>query len=69
MSRAGDRAAAAKRRRLEAHAALLTAIAQKHLALDTLEVRNSDQLDFHERHVGQIRAALEAAYAAGRASR
>ena len=32
----------------------------------TLETRNRDSLDFHDLHVGKIRAALEAAFEAGR---
>ena len=33
--------------------------------LDTLETRNSDELDFHEMSVWQVKKALEAAYKAG----
>ena len=40
-------------------------IAITHLNLETLDTRNSDHQDFHERAVWQIRAALEAAYQAG----
>lgn len=40
-------------------------IAQSALGLETLATRNSDSLDFHELAVWQIKAALEAAYAAG----
>lgn len=40
-------------------------IARKKLSLETLERRWSDELDFHEHSVWSIRAALEAAYAAG----
>ena len=40
-------------------------IALKKLGLETLEQRYSDELDFHEHAVWTIRAALEAAYAAG----
>lgn len=43
----------------------LTQIANKHLHLDTLEERRSDDLDFHDLAVWSIRAALEAAYKAG----
>ncbi len=35
----------------------------------TLETRNLDSLDFHERAVWVIKAALEAAYLAGMADR
>jgi hypothetical protein len=45
--------------------ALLLEIATKHFCLETLETRNSDSLDFHEVAVWSIRAALEAAFAAG----
>jgi hypothetical protein len=41
-------------------------IAREILWIETLHVRNSDRLDFHELGVGPIRAALEAAYEAGR---
>lgn len=44
----------------------IAAIARDELDLDTIDVRNSDDLDFHERHVASIRAALVAAYEAGR---
>jgi len=40
-------------------------IATTMLNLQTLEYRNRDHLDFYELSVGQIRAALEAAYLAG----
>lgn len=45
----------------------LTAIAQEHLGLETLETRNSDSLDFHDLSVASIRQALAAAFAAGAA--
>ena len=49
--------------------ALLLEIAQKHFpSIDTLETRNSDGLDFHDVAVWSIRAALEAAFAAGQAA-
>jgi len=44
---------------------LLASIASTHLSLDTLDTRNSDGLDFHDLHVGAVRAALEAAFLAG----
>jgi hypothetical protein len=44
----------------------LADIAAKILDLETLDTRNSDRLDFHELSVWVIKAALEAAYAAGR---
>ena len=43
----------------------LAEIAQKHLGISTLTPRGLDRLDFHDLAVWQIRAALEAAYAAG----
>lgn len=43
----------------------ITRIAKEVLSLDTLEERRSDSLDFHEVSVWNIRAALEAAFAAG----
>ena len=46
--------------------ALILDIATKHFhTIETLETRNSDRLDFHDVAVWAIRAALEAAYAAG----
>ena len=45
--------------------ALLTAIAQHHLRIETLESRCRDSLDFHEVSVLELRDALEAAYNAG----
>lgn len=49
--------------------ALLLAIAEKHFPnIETLETRNSDGLDFHDVAVWAIRAALEAAFAAGQAA-
>ena len=47
----------------------LAEIAARHLHLETLETRNSDSLDFHDVAVWSIKAALEAAYKAGRQSR
>ena len=47
---------------------LLLEIAAKHFHLQTLETRNSDGLDFHDVAVWSIRAALEAAFAAGQAA-
>ena len=40
-------------------------IAKRYLRLDTLEPRNSDQLDFKEQAVWNIKLALEEAYRAG----
>jgi hypothetical protein len=46
----------------------LDRIAQEILNLHTLDTRNSDALDFHDLAVWNIKAALEAAYAAGEAA-
>lgn len=48
--------------------ALLIEIAINHFFVETLETRNSDSLDFHDVAVWSIRAALEAAFAAGQAA-
>ena len=49
--------------------ALLLEIATKHFhSIETLETQNSDRLDFHDVAVWAIRAALEAAFAAGQAA-
>ncbi len=46
--------------------ALLLEIATRHFhTIETLETQNSNRLDFHDVAVWAIRAALEAAYAAG----
>lgn len=45
---------------------LFTEIAQRHLGVETLERRMSDSLDFHDIDVSSIRAALEAAFEAGK---
>lgn len=44
---------------------LITQIAQKNLGIQTLDIRNSDSLDFHEVSVWQIQDALTAAFVAG----
>ena len=44
----------------------LEKIARELLGIKTLETRNSDSLDFHEIAVWNLRAALEAAYKAGK---
>jgi hypothetical protein len=43
----------------------ILAIAEKLLGLKTLEPRHSDDLDFYNHSVWQVREALEAAYDAG----
>lgn len=45
---------------------LLTYIAKEHCFVETLETRKSDSLDFHNVSVWGLKAALEAAYNAGR---
>ena len=45
---------------------LILEIATRHFFVETLETRNSDQLDFHDVAVWAIRAALEDAFEAGR---
>jgi len=47
---------------------LLAQIAKEHLFIETLETQHSDRLDFHDVAVWCIKSALEAAYAAGKAS-
>lgn len=47
---------------------LFTKIAQEHLNFETLEERKSDSLDFKEVGVLNVRAALEAAYKAGKSA-
>ena len=45
---------------------LIQQIALDHLSVDTLQTRNSDRLDFHEVSVWGIKAALQAAFDAGK---
>ncbi len=47
---------------------LFKQIAQQHLAIETLEERKSDSLDFKEVAVWSVKAALEAAFEAGKAA-
>jgi hypothetical protein len=47
---------------------LLEQIAKEHLFIETLETQHSDRLDFHDVAVWSIKSALEAAYAAGKAT-
>lgn len=47
---------------------LFEKIAKKELSIQTLKNQNSDSLDFHDCAVWGIKAALEAAYEAGRQS-
>jgi hypothetical protein len=46
--------------------AKIAQIAKHHLGVDTLETRRSDGLDFHDLAVWSIKAALIAAYEAGK---
>ena len=48
--------------------ALILKIAPRQFHLETLETRNWDRLDFHDVAVWAIRAALDEAFEAGRAS-
>lgn len=48
---------------------VLEDIAARELFIQTISTRRSDRLDFHECHVERIRAALTAAFEAGRESR
>ena len=45
--------------------AVLTAIAQRVLDIETLETRDSDRLDFHEVSAATLRTALREAWMAG----
>lgn len=47
---------------------ILENIAKKHLCIETLEVRNSDNLDFYNVSVWSIKEALEEAYIQGQKS-
>jgi hypothetical protein len=53
---------------MEKRDTILAEIARQHLHLAPLESRNSDSLDFHDLAVWSIKAALEAAFEAGRRS-
>ena len=44
---------------------LIEQIAKKHFNIETLKVRKSDRLDFHDVYVENMQAALEEAYQAG----
>ena len=50
----------------EAKTEAIKKIANHYLAIETLETRNSDELDFHDLLIGNIKKALEEAYDAGR---
>ena len=45
---------------------IISDIARKELHLETLETRNSDQLDFHDLSAESVKRALIAAFEAGR---
>ncbi len=51
-----------------AQAECITQIARQYLCSATLETRDRGELDFHDVGVWNVKAALEAAYAAGRQS-
>jgi hypothetical protein len=48
--------------------AMAEAIAAKHLGIETLETLNWDTADFHEVSVWEVKAALIAAFEAGRSA-
>jgi len=48
---------------------ILSTIAEEKLSIETLETRDSDELDFYEVSVWGIKAALNQAYEQGRASK
>ena len=50
---------------MQTNKAILAAIAKKHLSIDVLDSRQSDQLDFHDLAAWSIEQALEAAFQAG----
>lgn len=52
----------------DAIALLLESIAREHLWIESLQTRHSDRLDFHEVSVWGVKAALQAAFDAGRTS-
>ena len=54
---------------LQGNDATIQRIAQNTLRIETLETRNSDQLDFHDISVWMLRAALEEAFQSGRNSK
>lgn len=45
---------------------IISEIAARFLDIETIETRNSDRLDFYDLSVSSIKAALEAAFEAGR---
>ena len=49
-------------------AEVLESIARKHLHIETLEAQRSDALDFHDVSVWGVKAALQAAFEAGKAA-
>ena len=54
-----------RKQRIDPMEASITAFAARHLDVATLQEQGVDRLDFHDVSVAAIRAALEAAYAAG----
>ena len=47
---------------------LLAQTSKRYLGIKTLEIQNSDSLDFHDVSVWNVKAALEAAWKAGKAA-
>ncbi|CAE6714911.1 DUF6900 domain-containing protein [Candidatus Nitrotoga fabula] len=45
---------------------IIEMIAKKHFDIQTLDTRYSDRLDFHDVAVWEVKAALQAAFEAGR---
>lgn len=58
----------AKARSTKEIALLLESIARDHLLIESLEIQHSDRLDFHEVSIWGVKAALQAAFDAGRQS-
>lgn len=56
----------AKTKMTKQQAKIIEQIARQHLRLETLETRNSDRLDFSDNAVWCLKAALEAAFNAGK---
>ena len=44
---------------------ILCLIAKNHLGIETLEIQNSDRLDFHNISVSSLKKALHASFMAG----
>ena len=62
----GDQEGTEKAKEEKSTEQIIRKIAADHLSIDTLETRNADSLDFHEVSVWNVKAALQAAFDAGR---